>query len=81
MDWGRFKYRVSFRYTGGMWRGKRVVPKNDYFRYREEEFLAYSDSQILPILCNILKKDGVRTPYVVDVEILEKSLEGDSCQV
>lgn len=70
---GRLYYKVTFEYTEGMWRGKRVVPKNDYFRLGEETFYAYKDNQVLPILCNVLrKKYGIRTPYIVNIQIISR---------
>ena len=65
-------YRVSFMYTRGSWRGKRVVPLDDNLQFKEMSLDLYSESQIKPVICEELKRIyGIKIPYIVDIDVLE----------
>ena len=61
-------YNVNFKYARGVWRGKRVVPLDYYLQEGNLKLELYSETQIKPVICEILKKKaGIKTPYVVDI--------------
>ena len=67
-----YLYEVEFRYTEGMFRGKRVVPKNDTLSYVRAKFETYHDNQLRVIISKKLQEYGTKVPYIVDIRILSK---------
>lgn len=61
-------YNVNFKYARGAWRGKKVLPLDEYLQEGNLKLELYSEKQIKPVICEILrKKEGIKIPYVVDI--------------